>query len=702
MNKPLIALCDLTHTSQGYATELTPYAVACIKSWLLTNSRYGDKLQVEIFKDPQKFLDFSHEHRPAVVGFSNYMWNRDLSYSIAKVIKAAYPETFVVFGGPNYPLEDQERERWLKRHPAIDMYMIGEGEEPFTELVDLWQDTGDLEAARRAGIDGCHTLIDGKFFKSSDVSPRVLDLNLIPSPYLAGYLDEFLKETPLNPLLETNRGCPFTCTFCVDGIGDRTKVYRSSLDKFTEELEYIAQRYTGKVLSLADTNFGMYLQDQDYSRAIMETKRKYGYPYYLRATTGKNQKERVLECAEILEGALSVSASVQSLDPVVMANVKRANISTEKLIGLTQLANALDANTASEVILGMPGDTKEKHFNTVLQLADADMKHVLQYTLMVLEGTELATQESRDRWQYRSSYRIVPRCFGVYRFGDKEILSAEVEEVCVETPTLPFEDYLDCRSFALTVGLFYGDRVLYELYCFLKNFGIMPSDVLPVLHQDRMNHGERLAQLYRSFEKGTIEELWDNSEELEVYTKSGREVIDDYIAGKLGNNLLYRHRAMAIIDLMDDVHQGAFDLAGDLLRQQSVEQFETYKPYLAELRQYSTLRKLDIYDVEKRYVEWFNYDFQELLATEFRGLPTRLDQPVEVAFYATEEQKAYLRDQLYIQGSDLNGKAKMLARIPVAKLQRSVAFGGIQDTVEAKPEPLFKITPTSVAPGEFT
>ena len=101
MNEDLIYLCDLTHTSQGYAAELTPYPIACIKSWLFEYTKYPGRFQVDIFKDPQSFLNSFLEHKPAVVGFSNYMWNLDLTYTISKEIKAAYPETFIIFGGPN-------------------------------------------------------------------------------------------------------------------------------------------------------------------------------------------------------------------------------------------------------------------------------------------------------------------------------------------------------------------------------------------------------------------------------------------------------------------------------------------------------------------------------------------------------------------------------------------------------------------------
>jgi len=701
MNPELIALCDPTHTSQGYSAELMPYPIACIKSWLVHNSKHGRNLRIEIFKDPQKFLDFAHAEKPAVIGFSNYMWNRHLAYTMAEVIKAENPKTFVIFGGPNYPLEDTRRQSWLKKHSAVDLYIIGEGEEPFARFVDTWKETGSLDEARTAGIDGCHTLINEELFKPSDVSPRITDLNLIPSPYLNGYLDEFLTDSMLTPLMETNRGCPFTCTFCVDGIGDRGKIYRSSLEKFNDEIQYIGERYKGSILWLADTNFGMYQQDLDYSRAITESRKKYGFPYFVHATTGKNHKERVIECAEILEGGLSVSASVQSLDPEVMSNVKRNNISTEQLIEVTQKANALDAESSSEVILGMPGDTKEKHFDTVFKLADAGMRFVLQYTLMILEGTELATQTSRDKWRYETKFRIVPRCFGIYRYGDKEIVSAEAEEVCVASPTLSFDDYLESRSFALTVGLFFGDRVLHELYNFLRQFGIKASDLLMLLHQNRGQHSKGLIDLYSSFEAGTKAELFDSQDELEERLRLKAEV-QRYINEEVGNNLLYGHRTIAIMELMDDIHEVAFRLGGGLLRKVNKQAFNEYEPFLEELKTFSQRRKVDIFDYERELEGVFNYDFLRLSAKEFREMPERMESPVELVFKATDDQKSYLEHQLFMQGNHLVGKTKLLGRMPVSKLHRPATLKGESSDSGDSAGRLNAIGSSRISNGEFT
>ena len=52
MSKDLIGICDLTHTATGsYATNLMPYPIASIKSYLMHFSEYKDDFEVKIFND---------------------------------------------------------------------------------------------------------------------------------------------------------------------------------------------------------------------------------------------------------------------------------------------------------------------------------------------------------------------------------------------------------------------------------------------------------------------------------------------------------------------------------------------------------------------------------------------------------------------------------------------------------------------------
>ena len=70
---------------------------------------------------------------------------------------------------------------------------------------------------------------------------RIKDINILPSPYLTGLLDEYFNF-PLIPMIETTRGCPFSCAFCVDAHAARDRVYRYDSQRTEEELYYIAKK----------------------------------------------------------------------------------------------------------------------------------------------------------------------------------------------------------------------------------------------------------------------------------------------------------------------------------------------------------------------------------------------------------------------------------------------------------------------------
>jgi len=696
--KDTILIGDLTHTgSKAYSPNQIPYPVGCIKSYFLKYSKNSENFEIEIFKDPQKFCDAVIKKKPSVVGFSNYVWNLELSCEIAKQIKLQNPETLVIFGGPNFPLEDKRREEWLNNHPFVDLYIIGEGEEPFTQIVDLWCETRDNDKIKKNNVMGCYSVLNRKLCKAGDFSPRVANLDDVPSPYLNGYLDEFLQEPRLSPLMESNRGCPFTCSFCADGVESRSKVYMKSVSRFEQELEYIAQRYEGKTLTLADLNFGMYRSDVEISKEISNIKEKYGYPYYIQVSTGKNNKARVLECAELLKGSMGLAASVQSLDKDVLTNVRRSNISEQQMIEMTKAGNKLSANTYSEVILALPGDTVEKHFETVSKLMDAKMKIISMYQCMILEGSELSSELYMNQWGLITKFRVLPRCFGIYNFGEKEILAAEVEAVGVGSSTMSLDGYYECRSFALSEGLFYQDRAFYELFSFLENFDIKPSEIVSHLHKHRTRLSQGITALFKSFDEETRNELWDDRDKLLNEIKNDKKILEKYIMGELGVNVLFKHRAIAAVNLINEIHDAVFKIASEILHQRNFLAYQKYTSYLDELKIFSSLRKQNVFDVEKKYTQLFRYDFQKLIENDFESLPEKLDKSVKVTFYSTQEQKDLMKEKIDENGSDVNGFGKILSRMMGTLLQRSLIFG---DKINTKSAKIIDIGVNN-APGDF-
>src|SRR5205085_5217891 len=110
--------------------------------------------------------------------------------------------------------------------------IIKEGEVGFSQLLARLIENGMDAKKVKAGseLPSVHWLrSDGPAALPHEVA-RLQDLTVIPSPYISGKLDEFF-DGHLIPILQTNRGCPFSCTFCVEGLSYYNKVFRNSSEK---------------------------------------------------------------------------------------------------------------------------------------------------------------------------------------------------------------------------------------------------------------------------------------------------------------------------------------------------------------------------------------------------------------------------------------------------------------------------------------
>ena len=66
------------------------------------------------------------------------------------------------------------------------------------------------------------------------------------------------------------------------------------------------------------------------------------------------------------------------------------------------------------------------------------------YTLMMLVGAELGRDKAIKDYELKSKWRVLPKQFGEYR--EEKIL--EIEQICVGTKTIPYQEYLNCRNYS--------------------------------------------------------------------------------------------------------------------------------------------------------------------------------------------------------------------------------------------------------------
>lgn len=656
--KVAISFSDLVHT--GHTCNTIPYGIAMVASFALKEFR--NKIKADIFKYPNDFIDYMENGLPTVACFSNYVWNSNLSCAFARLIKAKSPGSIIVFGGPNYPLATREQEEFLQAHPEIDFYIEREGEFAFAGLLKhLFENNFDAAKVKqsRLKILNCSYMSERQIV-SGKLMPRITDLDSIPSPYLSGLCDTFLKKD-IVPLLETTRGCPFNCTYCQEGHEYFSQIMRFSRERVRDEIEYIAKRTSCPTLQLTDSNFGMYKEDIDICKEIAAIQGKYNWPRYFSGISGKNEKERVLDAASIVKGSF-VGAAVQSTDGKVLKNIKRNNVSIGQMIQIAKGTETLRSSSFSEIILALPGDTREGHFKSNFDLIDAGMDVVRSHQFIMLPGSDAATEASRETYGMITRFRVAPKTVVSYTVFGETFFAPEMDEICVANKTLSFDDYLECRMFNLTVEIFYNCGIFQELFQFLQFRDIRISSLIMNIHKRVRSAPGPLAEIYNGFLHET-NEIWENQEGVESFLREPG-IFDKYVTGGLGNNEQLTYRTRSIMYHIEDLHTVAFEVAEQLLYlKANMEPRDV--GYLKELAEFSCLRKKDILSVEKVSIRLFHYDFVNLLSKKFNDNPNKYYDPegININISYTAEQGEFILQNLKIYGQSMNGIAYVLSTV---------------------------------------
>lgn len=661
-----IFLADLTHVGESLSSNVFPLGVGLLGACLKANLH--SKVEVELFKYPDDLSRRLEEATPSVVGFSNYSWNCNISYDFARKIKEKYPEVVVIFGGPNYGLTSEEINIFWERYPLIDFYVVKEGEIAMLSLIEkLIELDFCVDRLKRSDNDlsNCHYRWDGEIKKGQELA-RIRDLNHISSPYLMGMMDKFF-DGALAPLVHTTRGCPFSCTFCSEGAAYYNKVaQRTELEK---ELTYIAKRID-KVpdLFLSDANFGMYKEDQQKAEIIAHIQERYGWPRRLIVSTGKNRKERILQTADLLQGALSITASLQSTDESILRNIKRSNIATDALTEIAEQSSGLATGTYSEIILGLPGDTVEAHENSLRDVIDAHLGMVRMYQLIMLPQTELNTPESRANHGMRTKYRLMPRSSGRYQIFSDVLHSLEWEEICVANNTLSFEDYLECRQLDLTVELIHNTGLFSILQRFCRHLKLSWFEFIKTFHISRGCHSESLRNIYEEFVRESQFGLWDDVDDLRrAFEVDGGSAFE---TGRSTNEMA-NAKALAVFKYHSALHEAVFKEFSAFVSEKALAK-PVFDQFLQELEAFNSLRTREILTYDGSYEQTFKFDFGSVLRERGPLDPEMflLKAPTDFRFYFDNDKVALISEYREQYGTSDDGLTRIVMRAPLNEFYR--------------------------------
>ncbi|MCB1706287.1 MAG: radical SAM protein [Halioglobus sp.] len=338
-----------------------------------------------------------HEAAPICL-LSSYVWNHTLNLTAMEQIKAVNPRARFIMGGPEIPKYEGETEAFLQDNPHVDIAVLGEGELACAEILAAL--AGDNPAAALRSVNGI-VYRDGDNIVRTAVRDRILDVNALPSPYLNNEFEPWFRQFK-QTVLETNRGCPYGCTYCDWGSATLAKVTRFSPERVVQEIDYLAKCKSESVF-IADANFGMLEQDIEIAEALVAVRRRTGYPKRLYTNFAKNGGRRLMTVIKILhEGGLLPTGiiALQTTDSDTLKAIKRDNIKTAAYETMMEYFNAEGIPMASDIMIGLPGQT--------VNSLQADLQFCFDWKVSANGNyTAMMPNAPMAEKSYRAEYKIV-------------------------------------------------------------------------------------------------------------------------------------------------------------------------------------------------------------------------------------------------------------------------------------------------------
>lgn len=163
------------------------------------------------------------EEQPDILAFSTYIWSVERILTFAGAIKAAFPNTIIILGGPEVSYNSEEI---INKCHNINYIIRGEGEETFKELL-----TSILNNKLEEPIQGVTANIASGIVRYEDRS-LIKDLDEIPCPFTSNSY----KPNGNFVFYEASRGCPSKCAYCLSSV--QGPVRNHSIERVKQDLDW--------------------------------------------------------------------------------------------------------------------------------------------------------------------------------------------------------------------------------------------------------------------------------------------------------------------------------------------------------------------------------------------------------------------------------------------------------------------------------
>ncbi|GAA0371081.1 B12-binding domain-containing radical SAM protein [Bacillus horti] len=366
-------------------------------------------------KDPvMNIVSDLYSLKPDVIGFSCYIWNIEQTLPIISMLKKVLPQVKIILGGPEVSYDVSY---WMERTNDIDFIVVGEGEETFKHLL------AELQGEQK------YHLVFGLAYRSRTGETIVnpprpkLDLTTLPSPFR---FNEDLEDLSKRIVyIETSRGCPFSCQFCLSSIEVGVRYF--DIEQMKKEILFLIAN-GAKLIKFVDRTFNI---KRDYALEMFQflIDHHQGCVFQFEITADIMRPEVIEFLNEHApEGIFRFEIGVQSTNDFTNELVKRKQNFSKLSRTVTLVREGKKITQHLDLIAGLPEEDYDSFKKTFNDVYDLEPEELQLGFLKMLRGTGVRLQAEKHDYVFmdHAPYEILSN--NVLSFSDM-VRIKQVEDI---------------------------------------------------------------------------------------------------------------------------------------------------------------------------------------------------------------------------------------------------------------------------------